>query len=64
MNDNVFKSTVLTMAVNTIETAGTRILDKIFSNKRPQISDRFAWEIKSGSQGILNSRVNRDISIP
>ena len=51
--DNLFKTRVLTLAVNKMKPVATRVLDRVFRRKRGQISDRLAWDVKSGSEAIL-----------
>lgn len=57
--DNVFKTRVLTAAVNKIKPVRTPVLDKVFGRKKQELSDRFAFDIKSSSERLLkNIRVS------
>lgn len=53
--DNIFKTRALTTAVNIIKPTATRILDKVFSRKKRELTDRFAWDIRTTSEKILTS---------
>jgi hypothetical protein len=53
--DNLFKTYVLTQAINMMQPAPTLILDTLFKRKKGQISDAFMWELKEGSETILDN---------
>lgn len=53
--DNIFKVIVLTAAVNAMRPVRTRVLDKVFGRKKRQLSDRFAWDIKSSDERLLKN---------
>lgn len=53
--DNLFKVRVLTLAVNNMKSVGTKVLDRVFRRRQGQLSDRLAFDIKSGSEAILSS---------
>lgn len=53
--DNLFKTRALTMAVNNMRPVRTPILDKVFRRRRGQVTDRLAWDVKSGSERILKN---------
>ena len=57
--DNMFTNRVLTAAVNKMRPVKTRVLDLIFPRKKRQLTDLFAWDIKSSSERLLkNIRVS------
>lgn len=59
VSDSAFGHRVLTAAVNKMRTVKTHVLDVIFPRKKRQLSDLFAWDIKSNSERILkNIRVS------
>lgn len=59
VGDSAFSSRVLTAAINKMRTVRTRALDMIFPRKKRQLSDLFAWDIKSSSERLLkNIRVS------
>jgi hypothetical protein len=53
--DNIFRTRALTAAVNLIKPAPNRILSRLFTNKKMQVTDRFAWEIKTSSERIMKN---------
>lgn len=53
--DNLFKVRVLTLAVNNMKSVGTKVLDQVFRRRQGQLSDRLAFDVKSGSEAILSS---------
>jgi hypothetical protein len=54
--DNLFRTRVLTAAVNNIKTPETRIYDKFFRGKENmQMTDRLAFDIITGNEGILGN---------
>lgn len=53
--DKLFRTRALTKAVNMIKPGPTRILDKVFKNKSRQMTSRFAWDIISGSDTLLDN---------
>lgn len=53
--DNLFKVRVLTLAVNNMKSVGTKVLDRVFRRRQGQLSDRLAFDVKSGSEAILSS---------
>ena len=54
-NDKRFQLAVLVTAINMMKTVTTPVLNKVFSRKKPQLTDVFEWEIKSGSLGLLDN---------
>lgn len=53
--DNLFKVRVLTLAVNNMKSVGTKVLDRVFRRRQGQLSDRLAFDVKSGSEAILSN---------
>ncbi|OGG93586.1 MAG: hypothetical protein A2527_11810 [Candidatus Lambdaproteobacteria bacterium RIFOXYD2_FULL_50_16] len=53
--DNLFSTRALTAAVNLIKPAPTLILDQVFAKKKRQLTDRFAWDVKSHSERVLKN---------
>jgi len=51
--DDLFKTRALTGALNQLRPAPTLILDRVFKRKEPQLTDRFAWDIQTQSEGIM-----------
>jgi len=57
--DQIFKTRVLTIAINKMRPFTTRALDLIFGRKKGQLSSLFAWDIKSSNERLLkNIRVS------
>ncbi|HOT30137.1 MAG TPA: major capsid protein [Candidatus Ozemobacteraceae bacterium] len=62
--DTLFKSSVLTEAVNKIKPVKTTILDKVFAAKKFLPAGMFQWDIISGSERILkNLRLHESAQI-
>ncbi len=53
--DNAFQSRVLTMAANLIKPVKTTILDKVFGRKKGMLNSVAEWDIKAGSERVLES---------
>ncbi len=53
--DNIFKTRVISASVNKIKPVKTTVLDKVFGKKKQELSDRFAFDIKSSSERILKN---------
>ena len=53
--DNLFSVRALTASVNLIKPAPTLILDRVFTRKLRQLTDRFAWDILSHSERVLKN---------
>lgn len=54
--DNLFSIRSLTTAVNEIKTAESRVFDRLFRGKaHMEVSSRLAFDVISGSEGILNN---------
>jgi len=51
----VFSSRALTMAVNLMRTAPTKVLDTVFSRKKRQLSGIFEWDVKTSSEHLLSN---------
>ncbi len=61
---DLFKTSVLTAAINEIKPVPTLILDTLFQKKKPQITDRFMIEVKYGSEELLaNLRVSDEATV-
>lgn len=59
-----FSPRALTTAVNLMKTAPTRVLDVVFANKKRQLTDTFAWDVKASSEGLLpNIRVTAEATV-
>lgn len=57
--DQIFKTRVLTIAINKMRPFTTRALDLVFGRKKGQLSSMFAWDIKASNERILkNLRVS------
>lgn len=57
--DQIFKTRVLTIAINKMRPFTTRVLDLVFSRKKGQLSSLFAWDIKASNERLLkNIRVS------
>ena len=48
-----FSPRALTTAVNLMKPAPTKVLDKVFSNKKRQLTDTFSWDVKASTEGLL-----------
>lgn len=60
----VFTVTALSMAVNLMRPAKTPVLDKVFSRKKGQLSDRFSWDVKYSSERLMkNIRVSAEAQV-
>jgi len=55
ISETAFGHRVLTASVNKMRTVRTHVLDVIFPRKKRQLSDLFAWDIKSNSERILKN---------
>lgn len=53
--DALFKSSVLTAAINAMKAVKTPILDKVFGRKLQQLSSNFAWDIETSHERILRN---------
>jgi len=53
--DSLFLTRVLTMAINQIVAIRTPILDRVFARKVGQLSDRFAWDIRTSDERLLSN---------
>lgn len=53
--DSIFKTRALTEAVNALHPVPTTILDNVFARKSRQITDRFAWDVRTNSRKVLKS---------
>lgn len=51
----VFTPRQLSMAVNLMKPAPTRVLDKVFARKKPQYGNVFEWDIKQASGQLLGN---------
>jgi len=50
-----FTPRALTIAVNLIKPVKTRVLDKVFSRKKRQLTSTFEWDIKYSSEKLMGS---------
>lgn len=50
-----FSPRALTLAVNLMKPAPTRVLDVVFPNKKRQLSGVFSWDVKTGKEGLLGN---------
>ncbi|HNV72460.1 MAG TPA: major capsid protein [Candidatus Ozemobacteraceae bacterium] len=53
--DTLFKSSVITAAINAMKAVKTPVLDKVFARKLPQLSPNFAWDIETSHERILRN---------
>jgi hypothetical protein len=53
--DSIFRTRALTAAINQMRPVRTRVLDRVFPRKKRQLTDRFAWDIKSSNERLLSN---------
>lgn len=60
--DSIFRSRILTEAVNNIKTVPTLILDTVFARKKYELSEQLAWDVITGNETILKNLKATDAS--